>query len=240
MLFQNALTIRIITISLTQIWPIAYTFILAYKVIKRARNQLTFTLSCIFTINSIVYLLPIFSVLFINTHFAYAFYIIPFFLFIFNQGLIVIFTWMLTELGEKFSTLKIITLLIFYSLLSSYVFWIGILFQGIRYDASTAWIPIFSWEFAYISWILATLIFVLPEIILSIKIIKAFEGEIMKKRIREFLVGMFLEFTLIYHIVVYNTWVDNQIIRIINPIIALPLSIFSAYFIYKGFGKELT
>ncbi|MFX1357149.1 MAG: hypothetical protein ACFFA8_07665 [Promethearchaeota archaeon] len=241
MLFQNALTLRIITISLTQIWPIIYTLILAYKVIKRARNQLTYTLFSIFTINSIIYILPIFSVLLIGASgmFAYAFYIIPFFLFIFNQGLIVIFTWLLTQLGEKFSTIKIITLIIIYSVIASYVFWFGILFQGIRYDSETGWIPTFSLQFAYISWILSTIVFTLPELLLSIKIIKTYEGKIMRKRIRLFLIGMFLEFVIVYNLILYNTWVENQIFRILNPIISLTLGFFSAYFIYKGFGKGL-
>ena len=242
MILQSALTQRIITISLTQIWPIIYTSILAYKVIKRAKNQLTYTLSFIFAINSIVYFLPIFSVLFINVSgmIAYAFYIIPFFLFIFNQGLIVIFTWLLTKLGEKFSIIKIITLIIIDGLISSYVFWIGILFGGIRYDSETGWIPTFSLEFAYLSWIIATIVFLLPEMLLSIKIIITYEGKIMRKRIRLFLIGMFLEFMFIYYLVLYNTWVENQVFRMFNPLIALPLGIFSAYFIYKGFGKELT
>lgn len=241
MSIQNALTLRIITISLTQIWPIIYTLILAYKVIKRAKNQLTYILYSIFTINSIIYILPIFSVLFINISgaLAYTFYIIPFFLLIFNQGLIVIFTWLLTQLGEKFSTIKIITLIIIYSLIASYVFWVGILFQGIRYDSETGWIPTFSLEFAYLSWILSTIAFILPELFLSIKITKTYEGKIMRKRIRLFLSGMFLEIMIVYYLVLYNTWVENEVFRIINPIIALPLSIFSAYFIYKGFGKGL-
>lgn len=226
--------------SLTQIWPIIYTSILAYKILKRAKNLLTYTLSAIFIINSIIYILPIFSIIFINTSLAYAFYIVPFFLFMFNQGFIVIFSWLLTKLGERLAKKLYISLIIGYGLLTSYVFWFGILYQGISYDSTTGWIPVFSWQFAILSWTISTIFFTFPATIISIKVIKIFEGTTMTKRTRQFLFGIFLEFIIIYLLILYNTWIDNEIYRIANPIIILPLSLFSAYFIYIGFGKELT
>jgi hypothetical protein len=238
--FQDILLQRIIIVSLTQIWPIIYTSILAFKVIKRAKNYLTYTLSSIFIINSIIYILPIFSILFINTPFAYAFYIIPFFLFILIQGFIVIFSWLLTKLGERFPKKTFLVLILVYSLLSSYVFLFGIIFQGIRYDSTTGWIPVFSWDFAIISWLFSTIIFIIPAIILTFKIVKIYAGTTMIKRTRQFLIGFYLEFAFIYYLVLYNTWIENELFRIFNPIISLPLSIFSAYFLYIGFGKELT
>ena len=53
---------------------------------------------------------------------------------------------------------------IFYGSISTYVFFIRIFFNGVRYDTNTSWIPVFSNLFLLINWIFVTFGLVFPEV----------------------------------------------------------------------------
>jgi len=236
---QSALAERIILVSLFQIWQIIYYSFFAYKLLKRAKNRSTTSLSCLFSFNALSLFLAIISIFLANTPFAYLCYVIAFYTFIFAHSFIVIFSWLIVNLDEKISYKKYYIGILIYGILSTYVFWIGIFIEGIRYDSGTGWIPVFSWLFLFISWSYITIFLIVPEIILAVKLINIFEGETLKLRIKLFILSVFLEFAIVLLTILYNTWINNAVFKLIFIIVVPPLSASAAYFIYKSFGKGL-
>ncbi len=238
MLLQGALTERIIIVCIFQIWPIIYYSFFAYKLLKRTKNRSTATLSCLFIFSALALFLAIVSIILANTPFAYLCYVIAFYTFIFAHSFIVIFSWLIVNLDRKLSYKYYLGILI-YGILSTYVFWIGIFLEGIRYDSGTDWVPVFSWLFLFISWSYVTIFLIVPEIILAVKLINIFEGVALKRRIKLFILSVFLEFAIVLLIILYNTWINNSDFKVIYLFVVPPLSTLAAYFIYKSFGKGL-
>jgi hypothetical protein len=44
---------------------------------------------------------------------------------------------------------------------------------------------------------------------------------------------------VVFSVFLYNTWIDNQIYRVIYLVIMPATSTIAAFLIYKGFGKNL-
>lgn len=239
MLFQNALVQRIIVVIIFQIWPIFFLSYLAYKLLKRARNRATYTISSVFIFNALAYFLIFLSVISLYTPYAFHFYIVGIYFFVFGNSFFVISSWVLINLEQKASNLRVHLVITFYGIISTYVLFMSHFLGGIRYDSSTGWIPTYSWFFFAISWIILSLFLVIPQIILSIKLIKVFEGVVLRKRIILFLFSVFCEFSLVFALFLYNTWVENQFYRILYLFIFPPLGYVGAYLIYQGIVREL-
>jgi len=146
----------------------------------------------------------------------------------------------MANLDEKFSYKKYYLGILIYGIISTYVFWIGIFLEGIRYDSGTGWIPVFSWLFLFISYSYIAIFLIVPEIILAVKLINLFEGVILKRRIKLFIVSVFLGFTILLLIILYNTWINNIFVfKVIYVFLMPPLGTLATYYIYKSFGKVL-
>jgi hypothetical protein len=221
---QSALTERIIIVSIFQIWPIIYDSFFAYKLLKRAKNRSTATLSCLFIFKALGLFLASFSIILANTPLAYLCYVIGFFTFIFAHSFIIIFSWLIVNLDKKLSSKYYFGILI-YGILSTYAFWVGIFFEGIRYDSSTGWIPVFSLLFLSVSWSYVIIFLIVPEIFLAVKLINIFEGIPLKRRIKLFIISIFLEFAIVLSLVMYNTGITNSVFKVINLIIMSDLII---------------
>ncbi len=237
MLLQGFLEQRIIIVLIAQFWPIIYSSYFAYKLLKRGKNRATYTLSSIFISLGLTFFLANLSI--INTPFSYGFYISSIYLYFFAHSLIVIFTWVLIKLDDKTSIWRFYLVITFYGIISTYVFWIGFYFNGIMYNLSTNWIPTYSWFFLIISWTFLFILVIIPQIYLSFKLLKVFEGIILKRRINMFIVSIFLELIVVFSLFLYNTWIENQIYRTVYIAIFPLLSTIAAFLIYKSFGKEL-
>ena len=239
LLLQSALIERTILVCLFQTWPILFDTFFAYKLIKRAKSHSTITLSCFFIFNALGLLIPIISIFLANTPFAYLCYVIAFYIYIFAQSFIVIFSWLIVNLDERLHYKKYYLGIFFYGIISTYVFWVGIFLKGIRYDSGTSWIPIFSWLFLFISWSYVITFLIVPEIILAVKLIYIFEGLKIKRRIKLFILSTILEFSIVLLLILYNTWISNTVFKLVFIFIMQPLSTLAVYFIYKSFVKGL-
>lgn len=239
MLLQDILTQRIIILLIVQVWPIFYGSFIAYKILKRTKNRATFTLSALFILNSITYFFATISIFFLNTPFAYILYIIGIYFYVFCHCFFVISSWVLVKLDEKSPSWKFCLIITFYGIMSTYVFWIGYYFNGIKYDASTTWIPNYSLFFLIFSWIFVLAFIVIPQIYFSFKLLKVFEGIMLKRRINMFIISVFLELIVVFLLFLYHFWVENQIFRTISTILMPITSTVAAYLIYISFGKEL-
>ncbi len=239
MLLQSILTQRIIFLLIVQVWPIFYGSYFAYKLLKRAKNRSTYTLSSLFILNSITYIFATTSIFVLNTPFAYISYIIGIYFYVFCHCFFVIFSWVLVKLDKKSAYWKFHLIITFYGVISTYVFLIGFYFNGIKYDSSTNWIPTYNWFFSIFSWVFLLIFLLIPQIYYSLKLLKVFEGIILKRRINMFLASVFLELGVVFSVFLYHTLVDNQIYRTIASLIMPVTSTIAAYLIYKSFGKEL-
>ncbi len=202
---------------------------------KRKRTRLTRTLSYFFLLNAIAFLLPFLSLLFLFNPVAYALYITAFYLFVFSHSFLIVFS---MNINELIPLKKQRAWVLFYGSISTYVFFIGFFFNGIRYDASTSWIPVFSNIFFIINWVFVTFVFVFPEGILAYKLIKELKGKEAKKRIRKLVISTYLEFLLIYLIILYNSLVDNIFFKNFIAIADFAIGFCAALLIYLSIGKK--
>ena len=239
MLLQGFLGQRIILVLIVQIWPIIYSSYFAYKLLKRGKNRATFTLSGLNISLALTFFLASLSVLLSYTPYAYVLYITSIYFFFFTHSLFVIFTWVLIKLDEKTPIWKFHLGITFYGIISTYVFWIGLYGNGIRLDSSTSWTPNFSWFFLIISWTFLFILVIIPQIYLSFKLVKVFEGIILKHRINLFIVSVFLELIMVFSLFLYHTWVTNEIYRVFYIIVMPATATIAGFLIYKSFGKEL-
>ncbi len=239
MLFQNELTLRLIAASFLQIWPIFYMSYFAYKLLKRAKNRSTYTLSAYFISAALTYFLATFSIFLVNTPFAYSFYVVSIYLFVFSFSFLINFSWLLIKLDEKTCYTKNVLRVILYAVSSLYVFVIAIPFKGITLNASTGWIPHYSLLFLVFSWAYFLIFLIIPQLYLSFKIWKVYDGIVLKRRLTMFIISVFLMMVLAISLFVYYTIPDNIIFRIFHISIGIVFGISAAYLIYKGFGKEL-
>ena len=240
MLLQVILSQRIIFVLIVQLWPIIYGTFFAIKLLKRGKNRATFTLSSFFILLALTFFLANLSVLLTYTPFSYVLYITSIYFFFFTHSLFVIFTWVLLKLDEKTPIWKFHLGITFYGIISTYVFWVGFYFNGIRLDSSTSWIPNFSWFFLIFSWTFLFIFVIIPQIYLSFKLVKVFEGIILKRRIKMYIVSVFLELSLVFALFLYHAWIENIIYhQWIYPSIFPILGTIAAFLIYRSFGKEL-
>ena len=239
MLLQAILIQRIIIVLLVQIWPIFYGSYFAYKLLKRAKNRAIYTLSAFFILLSLAYFFASFSVFTINTPISYFIYINGIFCFVFGHCFFIIFSWVLAKLDEKSPNWKFFMIVILYGITSTFVYWIGFGFNGIMYDSSTYWIPTYSLYFLVFSWIIFLFLLIIPQIYFSFRLLKIFEGVILRRRIYMFLISAFLELTVVFALFLYNTWVENQIYRMLYILTVPEISTIAAFLIYKSFGEEL-
>jgi hypothetical protein len=218
-----------------------YFLILANKLLKRKKSMLTLTLSRYMILNALGYSLSFVSVIFafISYHLAYLMYLFTLYFTIFSQSFIIIFSWLLSNLDKKFSYKTYYLLIIIYVSITSYIFFGAYLFEGIKYGSHTGWRPVYTIEFFIVSWMYLTLFIIVPQIILTPRLLNAFEGEKLKKRIKQSIISFFLEYATIYSLVLYNTWTENSIFRLIFPAINFVMGMIAAYYIYKSLGKEL-
>jgi hypothetical protein len=143
------------------------------------------------------------------------------------------------NLDEKASLWRFYMINIFYGIIATYVFWIGYFFNGIIYDSSTNWIPTYSWFFLIFSWTFILIFLVIPQIYYIFKLLKVFEGRLLRRRIKMFIACVVLELSVVFFLFLYNTLVDNQIFRTIFILIAPVASTLAAFLIYKSFGQDL-
>jgi len=240
LLFQTDFITRVIAVSLLQIWPIFYFSYFAYRLLKRAKNRSTYTLSAYFIATALAYFIATISIFLINTPFSYIIYVFSLYIFVFSYSFLINFSWVLTKLDEKSSYTKLYLRITIYGILSLYVLLIAFVpFIGITLNASTGWIPNYSWFFLGFSWFYFLVFLIIPQIYLSMKILKVYEGIVLKRRLNLFIISAFLALLFPLSLFLYHTWTENAIYRIFHLLIVQVLGIYAAYLVYKGFGRDL-
>ena len=239
MLFQNEFVVRLIIVSIFQIWPIFYCSYFAYRLLKRAKNRSTYILSAYFITTALTYFLATISTYLVFTPLAYIIYVISIYFFVFSYSFLINFSWLLIKLDEKSCNAKFFLRVTLYAILSLYVLLIAIPFNGITLNASTGWIPNYSWFFSGISWTYFLIFLIIPLLYLSFQILKVYEGIVLKRRLNRFIISVFLMLLIAVFMFLYNTWTENVVFRTFYIFVMPELGVVGAYLVYKGFGKDL-
>ena len=239
LLFQNEFIFRLVIVSIFQIWPVFYCSYFAYRLLKRAKNRSTYTLSAYFITIALTYFLATISAFIVNTPFSYIMYVISIYFFVFSHSFLINFSWLLINLDEKSCHSKNHLRITLYAISTLYVLVVAILFNGITLDASTGWIPTYSWFFLGINWAYILIFYIIPQIFLSLKILKIYEGIVLKKRLNRFIISVFMGLLVLCFLFLYNTWTENVLFRTVYIFIIPELATIAGYLIYKGFGKDL-
>ncbi len=242
LLFQNEFIVRLIVVSAFQIWPIFYSSYFAYKLLKRAKNRSTYTLSSFFILTALTYFLATLSTFLVSTPlvtFTYIIYIISIYTLVLSYSFLINFSWVLTKLDKKVKSTKLYLRIALYAILSLYILVIAIPFNGVTLNASSGWTPHYSWFFFGFSWAYILIFLIIPQIYLSFKILKVFGGIILKRRLNLFVISVFVGLLIPIFLFLYHAIPDNLIFRT-SFILTMPeVGVIAAYLIYKGFGKEL-
>ncbi len=126
-------------------------------------------------------------------------------------------------------------------LLLLYAFALGLMvifyfFDGIVFNESTGWRPVWSLPYLIYIIIIVSSITIIPSIITSFKILSVMENKMMKKRWIRLMCGLIGLYTYLYLAFVMN-YVNNDSLRMIGSFYALTVLIW-VWLIYKGVKKE--
>jgi len=213
---------------------VIYFLYLAILIIKRNRNLLNVTLSCYYFFVSIAFIIVIISVPIRVNPLAYILYFIALFLLTFSNIFLPLFSINLLRKEKPFSLKIEFLFIIIYGLINLFL----LLFpNGISYNEITNWTPIYTWDFLIVFYIVYSLSILIPQIILSVKLHHKFLDKQLKKKLRFFFGGTFLNYLISYCAILNNTW-NNPIYNIIFVFISL-LIVPSGLLLYKGIGKGL-
>ncbi|GAH45282.1 unnamed protein product, partial [marine sediment metagenome] len=105
--------------------------------------------------------------------------------------------------------------------------------------ASTGWTPAYSWFFLGFSWTFILIFLIIPQIFLSLKILKVYEGIVLKRRLNLFLISVFLGLLIPIFLFLYHAMPENLVFRTFYLLTMPEVGVYAAYLIYKGFGKDL-
>ncbi|MFX1258604.1 MAG: hypothetical protein ACFFAN_12135 [Promethearchaeota archaeon] len=225
---------RIIPIFFTQLFIAIVFFYLAYKVLKRHRTRISIICSLIFIPIATAFIVNIIYLFLRVNPAVYILYLFAIYLLLLAQIFILLFNLNLLKSKFEFTSKKQSILFILYSI----VFFLILLFpNGIKIDETTDWRPLWNIYFSIILMIISAICFVIPSTIFSIRIYKAFEDDLVKKKWGYYLLGYVgLAFTF-YSLIFYNT-ISDPLIRTIASLLTLIL-VPSGVLMYLGIGRQL-
>ena len=213
----------------------ATAIIIIVKILKRNKNQLTVVLSNFFifaalciSINAIYYPLRI-------EIYVYILHFLALFLILFSFIFPVLFNLILLNKGVRYSSKKIMLILLFYAIL---IFITLSIPGGYSINEKTNWRPVWTVWFFFIICIIILCFIQIPFIFLYFKLNSLFEDKDIKKKLRWWLVG-FEGYSIGLYGVFLNNTISNILFQIIWPVIAFTLAIVSGLIIYRVWGQSL-
>ena len=237
MIFQVSELFRYLNVFILQTFYSGFLFYLAYKILKRNLNRTTINLSLFYFSSGLGLFLSIIFILISNSVLGIFIYYLAAYFITFGPIFLVVFIQNLLNVHSSFPTKKNIILIFLYGIILLFFLLLASITGAITINASSNWIPTYSWLFLIILYIFFSLFVLLPTIIFSIRLYKTFKDKELKKKLMFFFIGIFGILTAFYGLILYNTWHDS-LFRLIWPIISL-LTIPSGYLIYYGIGRDL-
>ncbi len=230
--FRELNFVQIFQIYIVQGFIFVFFLIMAYKILKRDRSRLNFSISGLyistsigFFINFIFPLIPIEIVMTIM-------YLLTMFFLYFAQIFLTTFVSVIKSSPKIFTLKKQLIILGSYALLLSGMFLIP---GGLTINESTDWHPVYSDVFIVFLLVVLSLA-VVPTFLNSIHIYKLMENEKLKQRWSFFIIGMIFLYLFGYGTIITYKITLGEITLIWN-FISLALILLGSYFIYYGFSR---
>ena len=208
-----------------------YLFI-GYKIIRRETKGINFILSNFYFFVGIGVIINIIYVNIFNETITLFLHFTTYYLFCLSLIFLFIFVLILIKSDKIITVKKQFAIFTIYALLLI-VLWL--IPDGMRLN-EVSWKPEWSWPFFIYSIVICTSIAIGPTIYISFKIYRSFQKDILKKKWKYFLIGIFGYFFLYYGTSLSNTLADPTF-RLIWSIMSLP-ALINIYFIYYGVAKQ--
>ena len=209
-------------------------FFLIYLILKRKKTKLTRILAIFFFLPSLALLLPFIAYLIAYNPLSFFLYNISVYFMINGPLFLLYFTFNLYSIRLNLSKTYDILLMFPYLIISLISL---IVVDGISYDASTNWSPVYTWELLFAFYLLIGIYSALPQIFLFKNLNNVYSDVKVNKKLHLFYFGSFTFIIQLYLIGLYNTW-NNEFFKLIWPFISLIMTIIGYLFIYRGVGIE--
>ena len=237
MIFQVVELFRYLNVFILQTFYSVYLFYLAYRILKRNLNTTTINLSLFYFFDGLGLFLSIIFIIISSTIVGNLMYYLAAYFITFGPIFLVVFIQNILNINSIFPTKGNIILISIYGIILFFIILIAGITGGITINATSNWIPIYSWSFLIILYAFFSAFVLLPTIYLSIKLYKTFKDDKLKKKAMFFFIGIYGILIAFYGLILYNTWYES-LFRLVWPIVSL-LTIPSGYLIYYGIGREL-
>ena len=208
-----------------------YLFI-GYKIIRRETKGINFILSNFYFFVGIGAIINIIYVNIFNETITLFLHFTTYYLFCLSLIFLFIFVLILFKSDKIITVKKQCAIFTIFAILLI-VLWL--IPDGMRLN-EVSWKPEWSWPFFIYSIVICTSIAIGPTIYISFKIYRSFQKDILKKKWKYFLIGIFGYFFLYYGTSLSNTLADPTF-RLIWSIMSLP-ALINIYFIYYGVAKQ--
>ncbi len=224
---------RIATVYISQGAFVAIFVLLAYKVLKRSRNNMNVVLSCFYLSIAMGFFINFIYALLTDLFLVKVLNAMTNFLVFFGLIFILLFTLLLLK-PNAISRVKQIIIVLGYGVLLGLM---NVIPNGVTIGPETMWKPV--WNIPFFAYILTivTGICIVPTIYCSLVIFRNFQTEDLKKKWKYFIIGVVGVFFVMYGTMVSNT-LNNPSFRTIWAFIGLS-AILWGYLLYYGVGRQL-
>ena len=234
LLFFEIVWDRFLSVFIIQVAVIFIFLFLSYKIISRNINRLALTTSCFYILVSIGLILTLFYYNLTVNPLVYILHFTAVYLTFYSAIFLVLFTLIWLKSEKNITLRKELIIIVIYGLALLIILLIP---RGITINESTNWRPQWSWQLLIALYIFITFAIIIPFFYLTIQLYRSFQSEILRRKLKFYILGCNGFIFMFYGLVLYNTW-NNPIFRTVWSIISLIL-IFFSFLIYYGIGRQL-
>ena len=211
----------------------AFFIYMIYKILQRGKSRLNLWFAGLYISITIGFIFNFIFVLLADEFYILVFYYLTVFTLMMGPTCCLIFTILLWKSGKVFNTYK--QLIVFFISALAYFFMIYIP-NGVRINEQTGWNPVYSVPFYLYLISVFTIVGMIPQMYVSYKTYQAIKEERLKKKWKQFNIGVFLVYISAYGTYTYQT-LDIELLRLIWSFVVLGFFVISAILIYNGVGK---
>ena len=202
MIYQENGIFRFLIIYFAGSIIITIFLILAFKLIKRYKSDLTAVLSSFYVIGAFGLIANLIYFPLRIPLIVYILYFITLFSVLYCQIFLVIFNILLYKRDMDYSNKRILLITLLYGIL---LFVIISIPGGFMINGKTNWRPVFTWWFLFILYLMMTLCTILPFTYYLFKLHLIFQDNTIKKKLRLWFIGFWGFTILMYRTLLMNT-----------------------------------
>lgn len=234
MIFDTGIWSRIFIIFTIEITLIIFCLVLAIKTLRKGKDHATLSLFFFYILMSSSFIINLVYLPLQSSKLIEIFYRVALFLNLYSLTFLIIFLLFLYRGKIWFSPIKQLSIAISYLIL---IMTMVSLPNTIIIDENANFKPRFPWQYAFLLYIVLTLVYLIPISYLLVRMYLKIKNIQLKKNWKSLTLGIILMFFLIYGLILYNTW-DNEIYHLIWMIFSFGTIPF-LFLIYYGIGYNI-